>query len=514
MREKLNVGIAGPRKGFAPLALTLLLGSLGCRALQPVDLPKETAVAPVTNRLWSAVEQQRAGNWFHLLNEGESALEWRWRAVESATRSVDLQTFLWKEDRVGRLLFRQVLEAADRGVKVRLLLDDTFTIGENDLLHGLDQHPNIAIRIYNPFQRRSDSVVLRQLLNLGEFSRLDHRMHNKVLVVDNRAAIVGGRNLADEYFGRHDADNFRDMEVLCAGPLTPEISQCFDDYWNSPWSFPVARILTPPPQVRDLAHLRFRWSEGAETRPQENADTRLARWLHVVDMAVGGAGALLFDQVARTDPAHREERPDQLAKALLEWIDRAEQEIVLVSAYLIPTPELEAAVERAEKRGVKVRILTNSLQSNNHTSAHSAYRHHMHRLVDHGADVHEVRARAKDRARYMQMPVDAKTLGLHAKLLLIDQQYTFIGSANLDPRSLRLNTEIGLMITSPELNRQMRELLGIDFHSRNAWHLKRSGSGEIVWEADDMTLTTQPADSTFQRLEDWFLGILPFESEL
>ena len=206
--------------------------------------------------------------------------------------------------------------------------------------------------------------------------------------------------------------------------------------------------------------------------------------------------------------------PNQLAHALVTWIDRANEELILVSAYLIPTPELEGAIERAENRGVRVRILTNSLRSNNHTAAHSAYRHHVQRLIGHGADLHEVRAMAKDRAIYMLGPVDNKNLGLHAKLLLIDQEYTFIGSANLDPRSLRLNTEIGLFIQSTELNQRLREKLEIDFYKRNAWHLQVADDGGIICVGDDIILDSQPADSAFQRLEDWFLSILPIEREM
>jgi putative cardiolipin synthase len=486
----------------------------GCSTLNPIELPDETASAPAESPLWEAVAAAHADNALFLLNDGSEALEWRMRMINSATVSLDLQTFLWKEDRTGLLLFRQILAAADRGIRIRLLVDDTFTVGENDLIYDLDRHPNIEFRIYNPFKRRYNSLALRQLMNLGEFSRLDHRMHNKVMVADNRAAIVGGRNLADEYFGHHEKGNFRDMEILCTGPVVQDLSLCFDLYWNSNWSFPASHILDRPPKEKDLAHLRTWLDETADSGLQENPADRRQEWITAVASAAGGTITLLYDEPAEANPANTEEQPNQLSEALLGWIDRAEKELVLVSAYLIPTPELEAAVERAEKRGVAVRILTNSLRSNNHISAHSAYRHHLQRLIGHGADLHEVRSRAKDRSRYMLPPVDNKLLGLHAKLLLIDDQYTFIGSANLDPRSLHLNTEIGLLIDSPEINRQVRKQLAIDFHLRNAWHLRQNDEGKIIWVADDMSLPNLPADSQFQRLEDWFLGILPIEDKM
>lgn len=497
---------------WGPMTLALLL--TGCTTLKPVDLPDETASAPADAPLWTELNAARPGDWFLLLNEGNTALDWRLRAIASATESLDLQTFLWKEDQTGLRFFRQILEAADRGVRVRLLLDDSFTVGENDLIYDFAQHPNIEFRIYNPFRHRPDSMALRQLLNLGEFSRIDHRMHNKTMIIDNRAVILGGRNLADEYFGQHETGNFRDMELLCAGTIAQRISRQFDAFWNNNWSFPAEQVLKRPPPENDLEQYRTVLRNISIESPIESPGQRKQFW---IDAAAGGApgrAVLLADIPAKSSPADHGELPNQLAHELIEWIDRAQEELILVSAYLIPTPELEAAVERAEKRGVDVRILTNSLQSNNHTAAHSAYRHHVHRLLRHGADLHEVRSHAKDRSHYMRMPVDDKKLGLHAKLMLIDRKDVFIGSANMDPRSLNLNTEIGLFIESPVLNQQLRELLEIDFDKRNAWHLQVTESGHIVWVSDEITRESQPADSAFQRLEDWFLGELPIEAKM
>ena len=247
---------------------------------------------------------------------------------------------------------------------------------------------------------------------------------------------------------------------------------------------------------------------------EENHMTRRSMWLSAARSAAPGKASVIADDPAQQNPAAANELPNQLAHALVEWIDRSNEELILVSAYLIPTPELEAAIERAESRGVRVRILTNSLRSNNHVPAHSFYRNHIERLIGHGADLHEVRALAKDRSIYMRHPVDNKKLGLHAKLILFDRDHVFIGSTNLDPRSLHQNTEIGIFIQSNELNQRLREKLVIDFHKRNAWHLQMGDDGKIVWVADDIVLDSQPADSAFQRLEDWFLSALPIEEEM
>jgi len=494
--------------------LTLFNLLLGCTTLQPLNLPEETALPQAEGQLWTKLAAQRPEDWFHILNDGQEAIEWRLRIIDSATQALDLQTFLWKEDPTGLRVLRHILQAADRDIRVRILIDDTFTVNEDSMLAAINQHPNIACRIYNPFKRRYDSIVLRQFMNLGEFTRLNHRMHNKILIVDNRAGIIGGRNLADEYFGNHATSNFRDMEVLTSGPAVQSISRNFDRYWNSDWSFPVEQVLAQSPSGKDLDTFRIWLQESADSNPVEDPATRNKSWYSVSKTAIPAKAALFSDEPARKNPAAPEEFPTQLARQLNSWIETAEQELILVSAYLIPTPELEEAIERAEKRGVQVRILTNSLQSNNHTAAHSAYRHHIKRLIGHGADLHEVRARAKDRLLYMQSPIADKDLGLHAKILLIDDDLVFIGSTNLDPRSLHLNTEVGLLIQSIAFNQMLRRQLAIDFDRRNAWHLQASPDGGIIWVGDDMILNSQPAKSGFQLLEDWFLSILPIEQEM
>jgi putative cardiolipin synthase len=497
----------------AILAIAMAMLS-GCATVQPVDLPDQKALGPAETDFWMKLAAERPGNWFDLLNTGEEAIEWRLRLIDSAVQSLDLQTFLWLEDKTGLTVLRHILDAADRGVRVRLLLDDLFTVGESDLIFAMDQHPNIEYRIYNPFGRRYDSILFREVMNAGEFFRLDHRMHNKAIVADNRAAILGGRNIADEYFGNHKEANFRDMEVLVGGTAVESISARFDDYWNSNWSIPVDRIPDFPPAKKPPSTLTSWLKEEVARAQEEHHTVRHNAWMSIARASASGEAKLIADDPAQQNPANADELPNQLARELIAWIDRSREELILVSAYLIPTPELEAAIERAEARGVRVRILTNSLRSNNHLPAHSAYRNHLHRLIGHGADLHEVRARAKDRHMYMQSPVDDKKLGLHAKLILFDREHAFIGSTNLDPRSLHMNTEIGIIIQSEELNARLREKLEIDFDRRNAWHLQIDSDGKVNWVADDAVLDELPVDTAFQRLEDWFISKIPIEKEL
>ncbi|MEH6569155.1 MAG: phospholipase D family protein [Halioglobus sp.] len=454
----------------------------------------------------------RSDDWFIPLNIGRTALEWRLRAIDSATESIDLQTFLWSNDAVGDEISQALIAAANRGVTVKLLLDDSFTVNESEFLATLNRHPNIDTRIYNPFHYRPDNVAIREMFNLGEFSRIDRRMHNKVLVIDNIASIIGGRNQADEYFGHHAKANFRDMEVLAYGEVSQQISKSFDAYWNSGWAFPLETLGSNANDAQQPGNVPGGQPYLRQFLPVESTESLASAWRGAATTGFGGQASLLVDAPAGETPSV--ESATLLAAQMLRWIDQAEHELIAVSAYLIPTQELQQAVERALARGVKIKILTNSLQSNNHTSAHAAYRHHITQLLELGVEVYELRAFASGRALYMDAPVESKSLGLHAKFMLIDDDVSFIGSANLDARSLKLNTEIGLMIRSAALNGRVRELIAHDFQLSNAWLLQQRDGGSIVWVGDSITHKEQPSDSTWQRLEDWFFGLLPIENEM
>jgi len=502
------------RKCLPGLPALAVMFTVACTTpLQVEELPNETALEVSKAPFWSEISNTRSDDWFYLLNIGEDALEWRLRMIDSARVSIDMEAFLWKPDESGRQIMLHILAAADRGVKVRFLLDDSFTMHEGTALHTVDEHPNISFRLYNPFHHRSDSAAWRELFNIGEFSRINHRMHNKEMVVDGRAALIGGRNLADEYFGLHEDMNFRDMEVIAVGASVPQVIENFDLFWNSGWAFPLAEIIPEPDDAPSLEELQAGLAADTPLPVEPDLAELQTQWQAIARVAYTGRADFFFDQPASDDPAASEDAPDQLAYELVRLIDGAESEVIMVSAYLVPSPEWEAIIERAEARGVQVRILTNSLKSNNHLTAHAAYEKHVSRLIEYGAELHEVRVAGEDRALYMRQPVEEKELGLHAKLLLIDDDISFVGSCNLDPRSLKINTEVGLIIDSVELNRALREMLSVDFEPRNAWAVQQNENGKLVWISDDEVLTHQPA-SSIQRLEDWFLGLLPIDAEM
>ncbi len=495
-------------------ALGCLLLLAGCSTLQPVDLPEELALPPAPSPFWQAVDADMSRDWHVLLNEGPHALDWRLRAIDSASRSIDLQTFLWRFDVAGGLVLDHLITAADRGVKVRVLIDDTFLVSQGEMLLALAKHPNIEYRVFNPFKRRTDSTVTRQLLNLAEFHRLDHRMHNKAMIVDNHVAIVGGRNLADEYFGLHGEANFRDLELLMGGPVVTRISTEFDDYWNDPWSMPIEMVSRKHASAEQLASARRLQADNPAIHAEEAEAIMVDRWRQLIARADTGDATLFADRPPEGNPDNPGEAPVQVAGELINLFDSAREEIVIVSAYLIPTPNLEGAVARALGRGVRVRILTNSIGSNNHLTAHSAYRNHINTLLGQGSELYEVRVDADERERYMLSPIGRKVLALHAKGLIIDHDKVFIGSANLDPRSLRINTEMGFLIISENFNRTVREAVDVDFAGANAWRLELQDGGQVNWVAGDTRLNSQPALSYMQRIEDWLFSLMPLEDEL
>ncbi len=502
--------VSAKLKRFVVVALSVLAGA--CASLEPIDLPDEYTAAPSDAPLWQSLDEIRTDNWHVLLDNGPAALDWRLLMIDSATESLDLQTFLWNFDTAGSMILSHLMAAAHRGVTVRLLVDDTFLASEDQMLLALEEHPNIEYRVFNPFKRRADSLVTRQLLNLAEFHRLDHRMHNKALIVDNRVAIVGGRNLADEYFGLHEQSNFRDMELLVGGPIVQDITASFDDYWNDEWSFPIEMLSHLSPSYAALDDAATVKEPDIRIHNEPTPDLLQRRWQALVRSALPGTPTLYVDAPPVGNPD--DTPPVELANALIDLFDNAEEEVLILSAYLIPSPRLEGAVARAVARGVDVRILTNSIRSNNHLAAHSAYRNHINEMLGDGAQLHEVRIDARDRYVHMFPPVEDKSIALHAKAIVFDRDKVFIGSANLDPRSLRINTEMGLLVVSEELNAAVRTAFDPDFAERNAWRLQFDANGTVVWISGDTVLHSQPAASWMQRIEDWFLAHLPIEGKM
>ena len=312
--------------GFSRFARTLtavaaVLFLTACAGgLQPVDSPDEFTPAASQAMQWQALESVRRDDWFHVLNTGSEALDWRLRAIDSAVDSIDLQTFIWSLDGSGGAIRQHLLDAAARGVFVRVLVDDSFILDADRELLDIDRHANIELKVFNPYKRRSSHAALRETLNLGEFHRLNHRMHNKVMVIDNRVALLGGRNLADHYFGYDESDNFRDMEVVTGGAVVHDLADGFDLYWNNEWSFPVAAVMEQRAGPGSPTPVHLNSSLPPDAHREQSAHERLQAWLSVARSAHSGKARLLLDQPPVGDVADATQAPIQVGQQLLSLI--------------------------------------------------------------------------------------------------------------------------------------------------------------------------------------------------
>lgn len=495
----------------------------GCASLPPLHMRSASHAieAPAGSRLRAGIEPlaarhpQESG--IYPLKDGPGALAARVALVNAAVSSIDMQYYIWHDDTTGDLMFAALLQAADRGVRVRLLLDDLTTRGGLDsTLAALGAHPNVEVRLFNPFRQRR----FRALGYLTDFSRLHRRMHNKSLTVDGVATIIGGRNIADEYFQAGLGLAYIDLDVLAIGAVVSDVSRSFDEFWDSDSSYPASLLLRPA-QPADLAKLaslgeRARSAPGADRYAQAVRDSQLAR-----DLATG---QLPFTW-ARTrlvvdDPAKglgKSAKGADLAQRLEGDLNhRVSEEFLIVSPFFVPRDLGRDMLIGMAQRGVRIRVLTNGAESSDVDPACAAYRTYRKDLLKSGIDLFELR-RGSGRAQ----PVEAggAATSLHAKTFAIDRAQIYVGSFNFDPRSANLNTELGLVIDSPQLAGALSRAFE-DVAPLVAYQLELDSRGNIVWlertegSREPLQLTHEPGAGFWRRGWFGFLAILPIEGEL
>ncbi|MDA7417023.1 phospholipase D family protein [Xenophilus arseniciresistens] len=508
----------------------------GCAGLpQDVQRPESHAVEPEGTALHALVAQRRAqagaraASGFALLDGPQAAYGSRLALVEAAQKTLDLQYYAIHADASNSRLLRSVGEAAARGVRVRILLDDFHTTGRNAQVLQLAYVPNVQMRLFNPLPGSRDSTVRRVIQSLGDVQRIQQRMHNKLFIADNALGITGGRNLGDAYFGLGESGNFVDLDVLAAGPIVREMSRSFDSYWNNERAYPVQSLVTP----KELAEMRERQrrapqeAEGAEGAPRppdgeprpgpgqpdpaQEAIRRARAWDHQpMDLRtqpfVWAPSALQVDAPAKIPAdaqAAASPAPDAPAPArgqlpegetvvdgLLRLIAEAQQDLLIISPYFVPGADMKKAFADAVQRGVRVRVLTNSLASNDAPIAHVGYARHRRELLDAGVQLYEMRSEQAGLGSALGSSAgSASATGqsramLHSKVLVRDGRLLVIGSMNLDLRSQLQNTEIALLIRSRELSAQATELIERSLRE-GSWRVEREkeGSGGLVWRA-------------------------------
>src|SRR5262245_47855034 len=450
-----------------PMIVSVALLTAGCAATVVRPAVPSMAVSPTQDTalgrlLEPLVGEHPAVSGFRLVNEGREAFELRAALAEVAERSIDAQYFLWDADAVGTILINRLMRAANRGVRVRLLVDDLYLKGRDVGIASLDAHPNVEIRLYNVFGGRNPLGLGRRLNFLLEFGRLNHRMHNKLFVVDNQVAVMGGRNIADAYFGVDPKLNYRDMDVMAAGPVVRRLSAGFDAYWNSRAVAPISSLRGPP-------------SSKQVNRAYERLETRSARLLAAFPYPVETDASRLLErmtsltatliwascEVVWADPEHGPSQSgaghSAVAVKLKTLAETARAELVAASPYVVADADMPS-VRRLRARGIDVRLLTNSLASTDEPAAYAVFARDRRSMLHEGVDLYEVRPDAASRRIYTAYPSGHDRLALHAKLAVVDRQIVYIGSFNLDPRSREINTEVALLGDSASLAKQLLAL--------------------------------------------------------
>lgn len=518
------------RKSTAPAGWWVLFAAAcvaGCAALPaPETQVSTTSLDPAAvTRLSRILEPERSlhpgKSGLVLLDSGLDAFVARAMAADLAERTLDLQYYLVHDGITTRVLLQRILAAADRGVRVRLLIDDLYTAGRDANIAVLDGHPNIEIRLFNPFARR-DWQVARWLSFLTDGARLHHRMHNKLFVADNQLAVVGGRNLGDEYFWASDGTNFADMDLLAVGAVVTDVSSSFDQYWNSPWAYRIKRFLRGKPEAGALARLRARLEEDAAAAAESPyakrlAQTDLVRYLGRGGLPIVWADArAVYDQPRKVTTTGAPDRAVHIGPLVWPVVDGAQSGLVIVSPYFIPGDSGVEYLTALRASGVRVQVLTNSLASNDVPAVHVGYAHYREALLRGGVELHEMRPAllGKGDTRDSRLMIGSSSASLHTKAFVVDGQHVFVGSMNLDPRSALLNTELGLLVDSPELARQLLTVVGLQMHPRNSFRLELEpvpgGASRLTWVGEEkgapVRLTTEPKSSWWRRTSTRVMG--------
>lgn len=506
------------------LALTLLL--LGACASLPDDLQQEYSEGypnPEKTFLGSIIDEtapaDKTLSGVELLSEPAEAFTTRFAIANLAEETLDLQYYLWKGDLAGGLLMWAALDAADRGVRVRFLIDDIYHSGRDNVYALLDSHANFEVRIFNPMANRGAGRYFDYLANR---KHLNHRMHNKIFLADNAVAVLGGRNIGNDYFGVDTKANFFDLDVLTVGQGAREAGEAFDEYWNSKYAVPIKVLHKKDISEKELHAARLELNsflEDMDTMPYPlsiDSDDTIASLLEWRDQLAWVEAHVVVDPLERFEG----QGTSAIVDFNREHISEINEQFMAESAYLIPSQEGLAGMKEMADRGVRVRLLTNSLQSNNHISAHSGYLKYRKDILRTGAELYELRADAALREHFKANDKDHEVpAGIHTKSFVLDENQALIGSFNFDPRSRDLNSEIGLVINDAEFAQEVIAVMEEEFHPQNSYQLFLDENDKLRWEGQDENGNTivykrDPGAPWWRRALARFLSWMPIEKDL
>jgi len=485
--------------------------------------PRELSIPPGTDteldRLTAGPETQHADeSGFRLIHEGPEALAIRAHSALLAGRSLDVQTYIWHADVTGTYLAHRLLQAADRGVRVRILVDDMDARAKNAGFAALDAHPDIEVRMFNPFTSRRGWLKQAWEIVSG-FPRLNRRMHNKTWIADNRIAIVGGRNLGDEYFGASEEVNFVDLDFAMIGPVVRDASASFDEYWISPVTRSMRQLDPESVTSEALAELRSTLTRLAEDAEASSYATEV-RGDDGVQRLVAGDWPMEWTDTYRfvsDDPRkvaleEKEVQDSRVVTVLRPAAETARKSLTVISPYFVPGELGTQILLDAVRNGKRVRVLTNSLTANDVAAVHGGYTHYRERLLEGGVELWELKP-------LLGSDVHASLFGskgasLHTKALAVDGRSLFVGSYNIDPRSRFLNCEQGILAQSSTLTRQLEEIFERQSSGKHSWRVVQKKKGSLEWSDGRETHTREPGASLRRRLEAWLASVLPFEAQL
>jgi putative cardiolipin synthase len=514
--------ITAVRRLLTGLALATLVLT-GCAQLEPrPELPPQTASAPgSTSELDALIAGPEASHpgqsGFRLVPDGLQAFAIRARTALLAGRSLDVQTYIWHDDQTGMFLAHRILEAADRGVRVRLLVDDMDARAKNVGFAVLHSHPNIQVRMFNPFASREGTFSLITE-GLGSFNRVNRRMHNKSWIADNRLAVVGGRNLGDEYFGASEEVNFVDLDYAMVGPVVRDVSASFDRFWNSPVSYPMDILDPEAVRAEDLDALRKTLADAAaRARAGRYADEQMEN--EAVRKLVSGEWPMewvedYFFVSDFPDKAIAEEpspEASNVLKAITPAMQGTREELTIISPYFVPGDEgTRFLVDIAQGRNV--RILTNSLVANDVAAVHGGYSRWRDDLLEGGVRLFEMKPVGN-----RDVPYSLRGSGgasLHTKALSVDGERLFVGSYNLDPRSTSLNCEQGVMVASATLAQQFEGFFDRQTSGTYSWAVSLDEDDDLSWTDGEETFDKDPEASAGRRFQAWLAKVLHIDSQL
>jgi cardiolipin synthase C len=518
-----------PRSVFRVVLLVSFLA--GCATLPPgSDFPKTRSVS--LNALKGIglpfdPGQHQAGDksGFRIVSIGVDGFLMRMEMINAAKRTLDLQYYIFRSDETGRLLTVALTRAADRGVRVRVLVDDGDTIPGDEQLIAIARHANIEIRIFNPFDYRGYNRLLRDTDYLLHHPRLDYRMHNKLLVADNSMAIVGGRNIGDQYFQIDPDSQFADDDVYVTGPIVPALSGTFDNFWNSVLAIPAESLPASKPYGRrNSAHADKVEKAGFNYQTKLQTGEPLASLISGRVPLVWARAQLVCDSPEKKRVLEGSSVGSLMYEPVAMAVRAVQSELLMVTPYFIPSNDELRSLETLRKYDTRVRVLTNSLESTPTLPAHSGYMRYRKKLLQNGIELHEVRSLLGSSRGSGESTHLARfgNYALHAKLYVFDRQRLFIGSMNFDQRSSRLNTEVGLIIDSPELSQQIADRFEAMVKPENSYTVGfRPGaphSTHLVWRTVEagspVEYDTEPSRNTWRKFKVKLLSIFPLDSEL